>query len=197
MGCMPRFATSGIAESDVITAATNWLRSSAVRYDIFVEQEDKVATTPLPSRCLTLVPCGHNFCSVCFVRWRRRSPCCPECRATVKQAVRNLAIDCVVEAFSQANPEAARSKQDTAAMERAERDPGNQAVLKWLLRGDPADVPQSHLDRQNLSNVPTPARNRIAGARTEGGQQGQQQGQPGRRRPSSAGSSNSSACVIS
>eukprot|EP00929_Paragymnodinium_shiwhaense_P052912 TRINITY_DN2648_c0_g2_i3.p1 TRINITY_DN2648_c0_g2~~TRINITY_DN2648_c0_g2_i3.p1 ORF type:complete len:672 (+),score=163.35 TRINITY_DN2648_c0_g2_i3:114-2129(+) len=155
-----------------------------------------VCITPL-HKCLTLVPCGHNFCSVCFVRWRRRSPCCPECRATVKQAVRNLAIDCVVEAFSQANPEAARSKQDTAAMERAERDPGNQAVLKWLLRGDPADVPQSHLDRQNLSNVPTPARNRIAGARTEGGQQGQQQGQPGRRRPSSAGSSNSSACVIS
>merc|ERR1711971_984968 len=105
-----------------------------------------VCITPL-HKCLTLVPCGHNFCSVCFVRWRRRSAMCPECRTNVRQAVRNHALDCVVEAFSKANPEAARSKQDIMAMDRAERDASNQAVLKWLLRGEPVGASKSAVDR--------------------------------------------------
>merc|ERR1712232_698789 len=114
-------------------------------------------------------------------------------------AVRNHVLDCVVEAFSKANPEAARSKQDIIAMDRAERDASNQAVLKWLLRGEPAGAPKSAVDRENLASTPTPVRNRLASARAsprreELRQEGQQQRQ---QRPSSAGSAQSSACVVS
>lgn len=89
-------------------------------------------------RCLTLVPCGHNFCTACLLRWRRRSPLCPECRERVHQAVRNAAVDEVVQAFIDAHPDAARSPRELAAMRVRETEPENAAVLRWLLRDKPS-----------------------------------------------------------
>lgn len=93
--------------------------------------------------CLTLVPCGHNFCTACFVRWRRRSYACPECREHVQQA--------------------ARSPRGIMAMEAAEKDPSNGAMLRWLLRKtlaphDPrsAASPQRHQEREQQQQQQRP-----------------------------------------
>lgn len=88
-------------------------------------------------RCLTLVPCGHNFCTVCLVRWRRSSPACPECRHSVRKAVQNVDVDRVVETFLRVHPEVGRSPKELAIIDAAEKDHHNQLVLQWLLR-DPA-----------------------------------------------------------
>mmetsp|Transcript_40072 Transcript_40072/g.115556 ORF Transcript_40072/g.115556 Transcript_40072/m.115556 type:complete len:406 (-) Transcript_40072:147-1364(-) len=88
--------------------------------------------------CLTLVPCGHNFCTACLVKWRRRSYTCPECREPVQQAVRSTSIDRLVDTFLLAHPEAARSEAELKAMETAERDPNNTAMLRWLTRPGPS-----------------------------------------------------------
>merc|ERR1719263_2294008 len=90
--------------------------------------------TELLFRCLTVMPCGHNFCSPCFARWRRTSPACPECRSSVRQAVRNVAVDAVVKTFSEAPPSAARSPRGRALMEAAKKEPDIQQVLRWLFR---------------------------------------------------------------
>lgn len=93
--------------------------------------------TDVLHRCLTLVPCGHNFCAVCLVKWRRRSTLCPGCRGPVRQAVQNLDVDRVCDTFVKAHPEAARSPEEIAALDRAACEPESAAHLRWLLR-DPA-----------------------------------------------------------
>mmetsp|Transcript_23446 Transcript_23446/g.65664 ORF Transcript_23446/g.65664 Transcript_23446/m.65664 type:complete len:373 (+) Transcript_23446:86-1204(+) len=85
-------------------------------------------------QCLTLVPCGHNFCTCCLLRWRRVSHTCPECRAPVQQAVHNFSVDRIVESFLRAHPDAARAPEELEAITTAEGDPQNKALLRWLLR---------------------------------------------------------------
>mmetsp|Transcript_823 Transcript_823/g.1579 ORF Transcript_823/g.1579 Transcript_823/m.1579 type:complete len:457 (-) Transcript_823:53-1423(-) len=99
--------------------------------------------------CLTVVPCGHNFCGPCLLRWRRSSSQCPECRTQIQQAVRNYAVDKVVESFRQAHPEASRTDADFKRLEALDSDPEHRAMMKWLLKEGPwAEV----------NAVPTPAR---------------------------------------
>lgn len=115
-------------------------------------------------KCLTLVPCGHNFCMACLARWRRSSPSCPECRASVRQAVRNMAVDCMVETFVKAHPSLARASQELRAMDMAEKERENKAVLAWLLRDmaecGTADAKSSRASNNRVESVPTPSRSR-------------------------------------
>merc|ERR1719454_2304857 len=90
--------------------------------------------TDVLHKCLTVVPCGHNFCAVCLARWRKRSTLCPGCRGPIRQAVQNLEIDRVADTFLRAHPEAARSSEEIAALDRAAYDPESAAHLRWLLR---------------------------------------------------------------
>eukprot|EP00440_Ansanella_granifera_P026233 gb/GFBE01028488.1/.p1 GENE.gb/GFBE01028488.1/~~gb/GFBE01028488.1/.p1 ORF type:complete len:435 (+),score=70.62 gb/GFBE01028488.1/:1-1305(+) len=87
--------------------------------------------------CLTIVPCGHNFCAPCLLRWRRNSPNCPECRAPIQQGVRNLSVDKVVETFRQAHPEASRSESELKSLEALQNDPEYRALLRWFLKEGP------------------------------------------------------------
>merc|ERR1712176_285468 len=122
-------------------------------------------------KCLTLVPCGHNFCAACLARWRRSAPSCPECRVSVRQAVRNVAADCMVETFIRAHPSAARSPQELRAMDMAERGRENQAVLRWLLRDPDADANRCFVEsaRPNAAvhAVPTPNRQRYSNPQSQ------------------------------
>lgn len=115
--------------------------------------------TDVLHRCLTLVPCGHNFCALCLAKWRRRSMTCPGCREPVRQAVQNLDVDRIVQTFVRAHPEAARSSEEEAALERGVCEPESAAHLRSLLRdrveyerrvGPPHHVasPQRHGVRQ-------------------------------------------------
>uniref|UniRef100_A0A7S1WWK8 E3 ubiquitin-protein ligase CHFR n=1 Tax=Alexandrium catenella TaxID=2925 RepID=A0A7S1WWK8_ALECA len=141
-------------------------------------------------RCLTLVPCGHNFCTACLVKWRRRSYACPECREPVQQAVRSTSIDSVVETFLLAHPKAARSEAEIKAMEMAERDPNNTAMLRWLTRPGPSwtggtsNAPRVGGPHPDARSVATPMRR-------------MQDRPPQRANQAQHDSASSSACVIS
>jgi len=87
--------------------------------------------------CLTLVPCGHNFCSGCLIRWRCSSVACPECRTSVLQAVRNRDVDAAVDVLKRAHPDVAGSLEERAAADQARKRPDHGAMLRWLLREDP------------------------------------------------------------
>jgi len=141
-------------------------------------------------KCLTLVPCGHNFCSVCFVRWRRTSPKCPECRENAMQAVRNISVDRVVETFVKAHPEAARSEEELAELKKFEKDPQNVTTLRWLLREGPAFRATRNSDPMNVA---TPLRQ----TSTTGRQTSTTVRQTSHRRPSQQSPPQSAACSIS
>lgn len=150
--------------------------------------------TDLLHRCLTVVPCGHNFCAACLVRWRRCSAHCPGCRELVRQAVRNLDVDCVVETFVKEHPEAARSAAELREQDAIMGDAESAGVLRWLLRDkDPGY--QYSLSATSHSNpvyaAATPQRYRPRHARHH---PRQAQSEPELRRPSSA---HSAACTIS
>lgn len=114
--------------------------------------------TDLLHRCLTVVPCGHNFCCACLVRWRRCSAQCPGCRELVRQAVRNLDVDRVVETFIKEHPEAARSASELREQDAWMADPDSAAVLRWLLR-DKEPAHHAFLNaNSNPHNVATPMR---------------------------------------
>ncbi|CAK0875273.1 unnamed protein product [Prorocentrum cordatum] len=104
-------------------------------------------------QCLTVVPCGHNFCGVCLAKWRRTSSACPECRGSIVQAVRNQTVDRLVETFLCAHPDAARSQEDLAAMEAAARDPDHRYMMRWLVQ-PPALRPTA----ASVRAAPTPVR---------------------------------------
>lgn len=143
--------------------------------------------TDVLHRCLTTVPCGHNFCCICMVRWRRRSRSCPECRLIVTQAVRNFAVDRVVDTFLKDHPEEARPKQELAKLE-AEL-PLHASVLRELLR-----------DGIGVLGAPTPARRRPSLVNHALSPRGRgslaARGRPGEASRNSDGPT-SSACVIS
>lgn len=148
--------------------------------------------------CLTVVPCGHNFCAPCLLKWRKNSPNCPECRTPIQQAVRNLSVDKVVETFRQAHPEAARSDAELRSLDALDQDPEYRAMLRWILKEGPwADV----------QAVPTPQRRRPQeGPRATGVSNAQrlnnrqrariQQDQAGRNGGSSDDNISSAVCVI-
>lgn len=91
--------------------------------------------TDLFYRCLTLVPCGHNFCAACLLRWRHQSSRCPGCRAYVRQAVRNRDMDKMVQTFVQGFPALARTPGELQQMLALERIPENEAMLHRLVKG--------------------------------------------------------------
>eukprot|EP00928_Gymnodinium_smaydae_P073265 TRINITY_DN564_c0_g1_i1.p1 TRINITY_DN564_c0_g1~~TRINITY_DN564_c0_g1_i1.p1 ORF type:complete len:418 (-),score=82.25 TRINITY_DN564_c0_g1_i1:291-1436(-) len=143
--------------------------------------------TDILHRCLTTVPCGHNFCCICMVRWRRKSRTCPECRLIVTQAVRNFAVDRVVDTFVKEHPEEARSKQELEKLE-AEL-PQHGSVMRELLR-----------DGIGVMASPTPARRRApmpnanSSPRSTRGTAARAGNQAGRN--SEGGPTTSAACVI-
>jgi len=108
-------------------------------------------------RCLTLVPCGHNFCTACFLRWRHQSSGCPGCRGFVRQAVRNQDMDRMVETFVRGHPALARAPAELQPMLVLERTPENDAMLRWLIKGP--RIPVRHPDGVPI-NVATPQRAR-------------------------------------
>mmetsp|Transcript_106415 Transcript_106415/g.185106 ORF Transcript_106415/g.185106 Transcript_106415/m.185106 type:complete len:413 (+) Transcript_106415:109-1347(+) len=146
--------------------------------------------TDLLHRCLTIVPCGHNFCAACLVRWRRCSAQCPGCRELVRQAVRNLDVDRCVETFIKEHPEAARSAAELMEQDAWMSDPDSAGVLRWLLRDKEPTYGQM-LATSNPYAVATPQRHRTRPARApERVVQPEQE-----QRQSSSG--HSSVCVIS
>jgi len=147
-------------------------------------------------RCVTAVPCGHNFCCGCIIdRCRtQRTPDCPTCKAIIRQLVRNHSVDSIVDTFIHAHPEAARPPESLQRLNTMECDKRNEGIFSRLMntayvtRPPPVRMPQPPAQER-----PAPlAANRWLQQRPA--QQQAQQPAPDRRRPSQGGSS---ACVIS
>jgi E3 ubiquitin-protein ligase CHFR len=73
-------------------------------------------------QCVTAVPCMHNFCGACMTDWVDRQEknkaevVCPQCRVRTEKIVRSAAINNLVEAYLQSNPEKNRSKESREEM---------------------------------------------------------------------------------
>jgi len=122
-------------------------------------------------RCVTAVPCGHNFCCGCMLDACRplRVPTCPTCKVQVRQLVRNHSVDSIVETFIRAHPEAARPAESLERLNKIECDQANRGVVSRLLntvhavqppqRTAPSPQPQpqaQHLHRQGGQARPPP-----------------------------------------
>merc|ERR1719272_1409048 len=94
-------------------------------------------------RCITVVPCGHNFCLGCVLVWRQKSHSCPQCQEPVKQAVRNHSMDGVIDTFLDAHPESARPGASLQILDFFEKDRKHTATLERLLAGQPCPEPSS------------------------------------------------------
>lgn len=154
--------------------------------------------TDLLHRCLTVVPCGHNFCATCLVRWRRCSAHCPGCRELVRQAVRNSDVDRCVETFIKEHPEAARSADELREQDALMSDSESVGVLRWLLRDKEPAYTQMAAST-NPYRVATPQHQRVRATRAPREthrvvQSEQEQRQSSQRQPNSG---QSSVCVIS
>eukprot|EP00931_Biecheleriopsis_adriatica_P100828 TRINITY_DN76068_c0_g1_i1.p1 TRINITY_DN76068_c0_g1~~TRINITY_DN76068_c0_g1_i1.p1 ORF type:complete len:463 (+),score=59.49 TRINITY_DN76068_c0_g1_i1:33-1391(+) len=146
--CAPTLGSSGrLDETAALTLSANELNGNPpLSRALEPELECHICTEAL-YQCLTLVPCGHNFCAPCLLKWRKNSPNCPECRAPIQQGVRNHSVDKVVESFRQAHPEACRSDSELKALDALDHDPEYRAMLRWFLKEGPWS---------ELHNAPTP-----------------------------------------
>jgi len=152
-------------------------------------------------RCVTAIPCGHNFCCGCMIEWCQalRAPKCPSCDAVVRQLVRNHSIDSIVDTFIHAHPEAARPTESLERLNAIESNASDSSTACRLLQS-------AHCDRQDPQPRQPPLQRRSRRAldgfppdRRESQDQERQrpphrQDRSSNRRPSQA---TSAACVIS
>jgi hypothetical protein len=96
-------------------------------------------------RCVTVVPCGCNFCLGCMIQWCKlsNSPDCPTCKGVVRQLVRNHSVDSIVETFIRAHPEAARTPESIEKLSEIESDASNHAVILRLLNNAHTVLPEA------------------------------------------------------
>ncbi|CAE8593324.1 unnamed protein product, partial [Polarella glacialis] len=86
-------------------------------------------------KCITAVPCGHNFDLGCLLAWRFESEQCPCCGETIRQGVRNRVVDSVTETFLRARPEVERSALSISLLEAVESSRESVVVLEQLQGG--------------------------------------------------------------
>ena len=68
-------------------------------------------------KCVSAVPCLHNFCSACASDCLKRSSECPMCRAEISEVRRNHDLSNLIDAFLDAHPERRRSDAEIAEMD--------------------------------------------------------------------------------
>lgn len=68
-------------------------------------------------KCVSAVPCLHNFCSACASDCLKRSSECAMCRTQISEVRRNHDLSKLVDAFLDAHPEKRRSAEEMAEMD--------------------------------------------------------------------------------
>lgn len=68
-------------------------------------------------KCITLIPCLHNFCSSCFSDWMEKSSVCPQCREEVIELKKNATVNNIIEKFMENNPSKKRQKEEYDEMD--------------------------------------------------------------------------------
>ncbi|KYQ90888.1 hypothetical protein DLAC_07759 [Tieghemostelium lacteum] len=69
-------------------------------------------------KCLTLIPCMHNYCMYCYGEWRAQSDSCPQCRQKVNFAQKNHSINNLIETLLKKNPDWKRDQDELDDMDK-------------------------------------------------------------------------------
>ena len=69
-------------------------------------------------RCVTLIPCLHNFCASCISSWTQKSDHCPQCRQRFVDISKNLTLNNLIASFMERNPTLKLSKEEYNAKDR-------------------------------------------------------------------------------
>eukprot|EP01102_Stenamoeba_stenopodia_P017307 TRINITY_DN6185_c0_g1_i1.p1 TRINITY_DN6185_c0_g1~~TRINITY_DN6185_c0_g1_i1.p1 ORF type:complete len:610 (-),score=108.48 TRINITY_DN6185_c0_g1_i1:60-1889(-) len=68
-------------------------------------------------KCVTVIPCLHNFCAACLSEWFERSKQCPTCRDESQSVRKNHNIANLVESYLEANPDKKRDPEELKEMD--------------------------------------------------------------------------------
>lgn len=69
-------------------------------------------------KCVTCIPCLHNFCAPCLSEWKKQSDKCPQCRGTVASFGKNHTVENLVTIYLKQHPEKARSPDELEELEK-------------------------------------------------------------------------------
>ncbi len=83
-------------------------------------------------KCITLIPCLHNFCASCFSDWMQKSSMCPQCREEVIELKKNATVNNIIEKFMENNPSKKRPKEEYEEMDEKDKIKEDRINLKNL-----------------------------------------------------------------
>jgi E3 ubiquitin-protein ligase CHFR len=83
-------------------------------------------------KCITLIPCLHNFCASCFSDWMQKSSMCPQCREEVIELKKNATVNNIIEKFMENNPSKKRPKEEYDEMDQKDKVKEDRINLKNL-----------------------------------------------------------------
>ena len=69
-------------------------------------------------KCVTLIPCLHNFCGACLTDWMKKSTMCPQCREQIAEMKKNATVNNIIQKFMENNPSKKRSKEEYDEMDK-------------------------------------------------------------------------------
>jgi len=81
-------------------------------------------------KCVTTVPCLHNFCSGCYSEWMERCVECPECQKEVEEIKVNAFVDNMCKNFLEKNPGHKRTLQQYKELDLKNKIHHNRLILK-------------------------------------------------------------------
>jgi len=87
-------------------------------------------------KCVTAVPCLHNFCAACYSGWMDRSSLCPECEREVSEIKKNAFIDNMIQTFLEKNPQLKRARSDYQEMDQKNKILHNRLILTKKIQKD-------------------------------------------------------------
>ena len=80
-------------------------------------------------KCVTAIPCIHNFCASCYSDWMEKSSCCPECKSEVLEIKKNTFMDNIVSNFLQNNPRYRKTTKDLLELDAKNKIHDSRLVL--------------------------------------------------------------------
>ena len=85
-------------------------------------------------KCVTLIPCLHNFCASCFSDWMVKSQMCPQCREEVTDLKKNATVNNIIEKFMENNPSKKRPKEEYEEMDAKDKIKEDRINMKTFLK---------------------------------------------------------------
>ena len=80
-------------------------------------------------KCVSTIPCFHNFCSACYSTWMLKSTQCPTCKQEVHEIKKNVFLDNIVQNFLEKNPQFRKPLHEYQEMDRKNNITCNRLVL--------------------------------------------------------------------